>query len=415
MLDPVELERVAHIFSALRPVLNERARRLLAAAQAQALGRGGVTLVAAATGLARSTLGRGLKELAVQAAASGTRLPEDRSRRPGGGSKPLVERDPTLLADLEALVEPTSRGDPTSALRWTCKSLARLAQELSQQGHRISAPKVGDLLHSLDYSLQATRKTREGSSHPDRNAQFEHINAQTQTFQARAQPVVSVDCKKKELVGDFQNRGREWQRKGQPEEVRVHDFPDPQLGKAIPYGVYDVTANAGWVSVGVDHDTAQFAVETLRHWWFQMGSERYPEATELLVMADAGGSNDYRIRLWKASLQQFADETGLAITVCHFPPGTSKWNKIEHRMFAHITLNWRGRPLVSHEVIVSLIGKTTTQTGLQIQAALDTNRYPLKQRVSDQEFARLRLELASFHPEWNYTLHPRPTEAPIPS
>jgi len=415
MLDPVELERVALIFSALRPVLNERARRLLAAAQAQALGHGGVTLVAAATGLARSTLGRGLKELAVQAAASGALLPEDRSRRPGGGSKPLVERDPTLLADLEALVEPTSRGDPTSALRWTCKSLARLAQELSQQGHRISARKVGDLLHALDYSLQATRKTREGSSHPDRNAQFEYINAQTQTFQARAQPVVSVDCKKKELVGDFQNRGREWQPKGQPEEVRVHDFPDPQLGKAIPYGVYDVTANAGWVSVGVDHDTAQFAVETLRHWWFQMGRERYPAATELLVMADAGGSNDYRNRLWKASLQQFADETGLAISVCHFPPGTSKWNKIEHRMFAHITLNWRGRPLVSHEVIVSLIGNTTTQTGLQIQAALDPHRYPLKQRVSDQEFARLQLEPASFHPEWNYTLRSRPIDALVPS
>jgi Rhodopirellula transposase DDE domain len=414
MQDPVEFERVAQIFAAMTPVLHERARRLLAAAQAQALGRGGVSLVAAATGLARSTIGRGLKELAVPPPADAP-APDQRIRHPGGGSKPLVARDPTLLADLEALVEPTSRGDPQSPLRWTCKSLAKLAHELCQQGHRISARKVGDLLHALDYSLQATRKTREGSSHPDRNAQFEQINAQTQAFQARAQPVVSVDCKKKELVGDFQNRGHEWQPKGQPEEVRVHDFADPKLGKAIPYGVYDLTANAGWVSVGVDHDTAQFAVETLRHWWFQMGRERYPAATELLVMADAGGSNDYRNRLWKASLQQFADETGLAITVCHFPPGTSKWNKIEHRMFAHITLNWRGRPLLSREVVVNLIGSTTTQTGLQIQAALDLHRYPLKQRVSDQEFARLSLEPASFHPEWNYTLHPRPTEAPIPS
>jgi hypothetical protein len=415
MLDPEELERVASMFSALRPMLNERTRRLVAAAQARALGRGGVTMVAAATGIARSTLGRGLKELAAQAAADGPPPADQRIRRPGGGSKPLVARDPTLLSDLEALVEPTTRGDPQSPLRWTCKSLAKLAHELVEKGHRISARKVGDLLHALNYSLQATRKTREGSSHPDRNGQFERISVQTQAFQARAQPVVSVDCKKKELVGDFQNRGREWQPEGRPEEVRVHDFPDPKLGKAIPYGVYDVTANAGWVSVGIDHDTAEFAVETLRHWWDQMGSARYPEARELLVMADAGGSNDYRSRLWKAALQHLADETGLSISVCHFPPGTSKWNKIEHRMFSYITLNWRGRPLVSHEVIVSLIGDTKTKAGLAIQAALDTNRYPLGKRVSNQEFAGLRLEPASFHPEWNYTLRPGPRDAVVPS
>jgi hypothetical protein len=326
-----------------------------------------------------------------------------------------VARDPTLLSDLEALVEPTTRGDPQSPLRWTCKSLAKLAHELAQKRHRISAHKVGDLLHSLNCSLQATRKTREGSSHPDRNEQFERISAQTQTFQARGQPVVSVDCKKKELVGNFQNRGREWQPEGRPEEVRVHDFPDPKLGKAIPYGVYDVTTNSGWVSVGIDHDTAEFAVETLRHWWYQMGSARYPEASELLVMADAGGSNDYRSRLWKAALQQFADETGLSISVCHFPPGTSKRNKIEHRMFPHITLNWRGRPLVSHEVIVSLIGNTRTETGLHIQAALDTHSYPLRKPVSDQEFAALCLEPAPFHPEWNYILRPRHCDAVVPS
>jgi hypothetical protein len=415
MLDPDELERVAAMFSALRPMLNERTRRLVAAAQAQALGRGGVTLVAAATGIARSTLGRGLKELAAQAAPDGVPPADQRIRRPGGGSKPLVVRDPTLLSDLEALVEPTTRGDPQSPLRWTCKSLAKLAHELVEKGHRISARKVGDLLHALNYSLQATRKTREGSSHPDRNEQFERISAQTRAFQARAQPVVSVDCKKKELVGNFQNRGREWQPEGRPEEVRVHDFPDPKLGKAIPYGVYDVTANAGWVSVGIDHDTAEFAVETVRHWWYQMGLARYPEANELLVMADAGGSNDYRSRLWKAALQQLADETGLSISVCHFPPGTSKWNKIEHRMFSYITLNWRGRPLVSHEVIVSLIGETKTHTALSVRAALDTNRYPLRKRVSDREFAELRLEPATFHPAWNYTLRPRRRDAVVPS
>jgi hypothetical protein len=415
VLDAVELERVGAVFAVLRPVLNERTRRLLAAAYARALGHGGVTLVCAATGLARSTIGRGLRELADLGNHGVPAAADQRVRRPGGGRKLLVEQDPTLLSDLEALVEPATRGDPTSPLRWTCKSLARLALELGQRGHRLSARKVGDLLHGLKYSLQATRKTHEGSSHPDRNAQFERINTQTKAFQQRGQPVVSVDCKKKELVGEFANGGREWQPQREPEAVRVHDFPDPTLGKAIPYGVYDVTTNSGWVSVGIDHDTAQFAVETLRHWWNQMGQARYPQASELLVMADAGGSNDCRSRLWKASLQQFVDETGLAVTVCHFPPGTSKWNKIEHRMFAYITLNWRGRPLVSHEVIVSLIGNTTTQTGLSIQAAIDGNLYPLKQRVSDQEFARLRLEPADFHPEWNYTIRPRPAEALVPS
>jgi hypothetical protein len=415
MANPLELERLRRTFAALGPFLDERRRRLVAAAQAEALGRGGVSLVAAATGLARSTINRGRKELAA-AAQAGSPPPQDqRIRRKGGGRKSLVEQDATLLQDLEALVEPVSRGDPESPLRWTCKSLAKLAAQLQRQGHRISARKVGELLHGLNYSLQAPRKTQEGAWHPERNAQFEHINAQTQAFQARGQPVVSVDAKKKELVGPYKNGGREWQPQGQPELVRVHDFPDPNLGKAIPYGVYDVTTNAGWVSVGVDHDTAEFAVATLRRWWQQMGSLAYPGARELLVMADAGGSNDYRSRLWKVALQQFANETGLVVSVCHFPPGTSKWNKIEHRMFAYITLNWRGRPLVSHEVIVNLIGSTTTKTGLRLRAELDTNRYPTKKQVTDDELAQVRLEPAAFQPKWNYTIRPQPNDALIPS
>ncbi len=335
---------------------------------------------------------------------------QQRIRRPGGGRRGAAAGDPTLGRDLEALVEPVTRGDPQSPLRWTCKSLRQLAAELQRQGHRLSYVRVGELLHALQYSLQGNRKTKEGSAHPDRNAQFEHINARAQAFQERGQPVISVDCKKKELVGDFKNGGREWQPQGEPEAVRAYDFLDRKLGKAIPYGVYDLTANQGWVSVGTDHDTAEFAVETIRRWWKQMGSATYPQATELLITADGGGSNSSRSRLWKAGLQRLADETGLSIAVCHFPPGTSKWNKIEHRLFCHITQNWRGRPLISHEVIVNLIGSTTTAKGLTVQATLDENAYPTKKRVSKSEFSQLRLQRAEFHGEWNYTLLPRRTE-----
>jgi DDE family transposase len=402
-----DAERFQQVFRDLEPVLDERRRRLLAAALARAWGYGGVTLVARASGVARSTIRRGQEELAQP-----PRVPPDpqRIRRPGGGRRGGAAGDPTLGRDLEALVEPVTRGDPQSPLRWTCKSLRQLAAELQRQGHRLSYVRVGELLHALQYSLQGNRKTKEGSAHPDRNAQFEHINARAQVFQERGQPVISVDCKKKELVGEFKNGGREWQPQGEPEEVRAHDFLDRKLGKAIPYGVYDLTANQGWVSVGTDHDTAEFAVETIRRWWKQMGSVTYPQATELLITADGGGSNSSRSRLWKAGLQRLADETGLSIAVCHFPPGTSKWNKIEHRLFCHITQNWRGRPLISHEVIVNLIGSTTTAKGLTVQATLDQNAYPTKKRVSKSEFAQLRLQRAEFHGEWNYTLLPRRTE-----
>ena len=398
-------DHVKRVFEALRPVLNERMRRLVAAAQAQALGHGGVTLVAEATGLARSTITQGITELTVTPPIVATGV--ERLRRPGGGRKRLTDHDPVLLRDLEALVEPTTRGDPESPLRWTCKSLSKLAEALGERGHRISGRKVGDLLRDLGYSLQANRKTQEGASHPDRNAQFEHINVQALAFQQRGQPVISVDTKKKELVGESKNSGREWQPKGQPELVQVHDFPSQALGKAIPYGVYDVGANEGGVSVGTDHDTAEFAVATVRRWWQQMGAPKYPDATELLIMADGGGSNGNRSRLWKVALQQFANDTGLRLSVCHFPPGTSKWNKIEHRMFSHITQNWRGRPLVSHEVVVNLIGSTTTRAGLQIRAVLDSAPYQTKKQVSDDELAAVQISLDSFHGEWNYSIHPR--------
>jgi len=329
-------------------------------------------------------------------------------RRPGGGRKSLTHHDPQLVEALDALVEPGSRGDPMSPLRWTCKSTRRLAKALTQQKHPISHAKVGQLLDHLGYSLQATRKTREGASHPHRNAQFEYISQQVRAFQGRGQPVVSVDTKKKELVGDFANRGRAYRPKGQPLEVRVHDFEDPQLGKAIPYGVYDLRANQGWVSVGLDHDTAQFAVATLRQWWQRMGRPIYPQARQLLITADGGGSNGSRNRLWKVALQAFADANGLEVSVCHFPPGTSKWNKIEHRLFSCITENWRGQPLLSHAVIVKLIANTTTETGLKVRAALDQRRYPAGQKISDQEMGELNLHPADFHgQDWNYTLKPR--------
>jgi hypothetical protein len=385
--------------------MDERMKRQWAAAESRDLGWGGVTAVAQATGLSRTTITAGLRELdlpARQRAAEAARV-----RRPGGGRHCLPQTDAGLLAALESLIEPTARGDPESSLLWTCKSLRRLAEELTGQDHPISPNSVAALLHEAGYSLQANRKTREGASHPDRNAQFEHINAWVRQFQERDQPAISVDTKKKELVGDFRNAGQEWRPRGQPQEVRVHDFPDKTLGKAIPYGVYDILNNQGWVSVGIDHDTAQFATNSIRRWWREMGCRRFPRARQLLITADGGGSNNSRCRLWKVSLQRLADDLGLELQVCHFPPGTSKWNKIEHRMFSFITQNWRGRPLVSHQAIVNLIASTTTRTGLVVKAALDTEHYDTAIKVADEELARLRLTPLPFHGEWNYILSPK--------
>ncbi len=382
-------------------LLDERARRLLAGAEAIAIGRGGLSAVARATGLARSTVARGVADV-----RAGTALARGRIRRAGAGRPRLAERDPTLRADLEALIEPTSRGDPGSPLRWTTKSVRKLAAELRRRGHRVSHQSVAELLRSLGYSLQANRKVLEGTSHPDRNAQFEHLNRAVQLQLGLGQPVISVDTKKKELVGPFRNAGKELRPKGSPEAVRVHDFLIPELGRVSPYGVYDLAENEAWVSVGVDHDTAAFAVESIRRWWRTMGAPLYPAATRLLITADGGGSNGYRVRLWKRELQRLADETGLEIAVCHFPPGTSKWNKIEHRLFSAIQ-NWRGKPLVSHEVVVNLIAATTTTTGLTVRSALDHTSYPAGVTVSDAEMETLYLRPESFHGEWNYSLLPR--------
>jgi hypothetical protein len=394
-------------YERLRSLLNERQRRLWAATEALALGRGGIARASEATGLSRMTVRAGVRELRQRERQPEQTLAADRVRRPGGGRRPLTATDPTLLADLERLIDPVTRGDPRSPLRWTCKSTAKLAAALQGQGHTVGARKVAQLLRGLDYRLQAPRKTREGNRHPDRDAQFNYIAAQTNAWQRRGQPVVSVDAKKKELVGDFRPTGREWRPAYRPEEVRVHDFQDPDLGKAIPYGVYDVTRDEGWVSVGIDHDTAEFAGAALRQWWQRLGRPAYPRAKELLVVADGGGSNGSRNRLWKWALQLFADATGLRVTVCHFPPGTSKWNKIEHRLFCHITRNWRGRPLVSLEVIVSLIGTTKTATGLAVQAALDTQPYPVGVQVTDEQYASINLHRHDFHGDWNYTIRPR--------
>ena len=392
-------------YEALKSELDERARRLWAATEALSLGHGGVATVARATGLAASTVRLGKQELTSPSQVLDA---PRRLRRQGAGRKPLTTQDQTLLKALDALVEPTTRGDPMSPLRWTCKSTRRLAKELGQQGHHVSHSKVGQLLKALHYSLQGTRKTREGMSHPDRNAQFEYINAQVKDFQQRGQPVISVDTKTKELVGDFANGGREYQPQGVPEQVRVHDFVDKRLGKAIPYGVYDMTHNCGWVSVGVDHDTAAFAVATVRQWWQRMGQQTYPQAQHVLMTADGGGSNGSHSRLWKVELQRFSDATGLAVSVCHFPPGTSKWNKIEHRLFCHMTENWRGRPLVSREVIVNLMANTTTAAGLRVEAALDPTPYETGKKVSDAELAQVNLSPADFHGnDWNYVIKPR--------
>ena len=393
-------------YQALAATLNERGRRHFAAAEALAAGRGGVTAVSRITGLARSTISRGLAELRGEASPAAA---PDRVRRAGGGRKPLTVADPTLLTDLKALVEPATRGDPMAPLLWTAKSLRTLATGLRGLGHSVCHNVVGDLLRAMGYSLQANRKTREGTSHPDRDAQFGYINDQVKQALAAGEPAISVDTKKKELVGDFKNGGREYRPKGQPEPVRVHDFVIPELGRAAPYGVYDIADNAGWVSVGIDRDTASFAVNSIRRWWQKMGRARYPKATYLLINADCGGSNGSRVRLWKRELQALANELGIAIIVCHLPPGTSKWNKIEHRLFSFITQNWRGRPLVSYQTIVQLIAATTTKTGLTVQSEIDTNTYPAGVKVSDAEMDSINLQRHDFHGDWNYTIAPKAT------
>src|SRR6059036_1179763 len=393
-------------FRLIQPHLDERLRRLVAAAEVAAAGAGSVSAVARATGVSRRAIRAGAKELKARgtlAPAPGTADP------PRGGRKRTIDQDPTLVADLEKLLEPATRGDPESPLRWTCKSVRRLATELIRQGHRTSHRMVAVLLQQLGYSLQANRKTIEGTRHPDRNAQFEHIAARVRAYLRQGQPAISVDTKKKELVGNFKNAGREWRARGQPQSVQVHDFVQPELGRAIPYGVYDLGANTGWVSVGIDHDTAAFAVASIRHWWQAMGRRAYPRARRLLITADAGGSNGARLRLWKVELQKLANHLRLPITVCHFPPGTSKWNKIEHRLFAFISQNWRGQPLVSYAVILSLIAATTTDTGLTVESYLDTNAYPAGLKVSDADMATIRLQRDEFHGNWNYTILPTPS------
>ena len=402
------VERIRWKYEVLAPVMDERMTRLWAAAEAEALGRGGTVAVTRATGILGKRIRAGMEDLAALRQSPPAELPqEQRIRRAGAGRKPLEQHDPELVKALDALIDPVTRGDPQSSLRWTCKSTRKLAQELTAQGHPVGATKVAELLTQAGYSLQGNRKTREGTQHPDRNAQFEYINRQVKQFQSKGQPVISVDTKKKELVGDFKNVGREWQRKGEPVPVRVHDFLDAELGKAIPYGVYDLLRNEGWVSVGVDHDTAAFAVESIRRWWDRMGRQAYPSATDLLVTADAGGSNGPRVRLWKLELQRLADQTGMRLHIRHYPPGTSKWNKIEHRMFCHITQNWRGRPLESLETIVQLIGSTTTKEGLRIRAALDRRRYAKGIDVPDHDMANLNLRTARVRGQWNYCIEPQ--------
>ena len=405
MHDATVVQGIESRYGALSSLMDERMRRQWAAAEAKSLGWGGVLAVSYATGISRNTIARGLAELKVRKGKRNV-APSTRLRKPGGGRKRAIDTDPELTAALERLVDAGTRGDPQSPLRWTCKSTTQLAKELTRQGHPISPKTVGRLLRAVGYSLQGNRKTKEGSQHPDRNAQFEHINARVIAFQRRAQPVISVDTKKKELIGNFKNSGREWHPQGEPDEVRVHDFMDKQLGKAIPYGVYDVTENQGWVSVGIDHDTAHFAAEAIRRWWKKMGAKRHPQARELLITADGGGSNGSRSRLWKVALQNLANQLEMSLCVCHFPPGTSKWNKIEHRMFCHITQNWRGRPLVSHEVIVNLIANTATAQGLRIKAELDHRKYPTGIKVSDEQLATVQLKRSRFHGEWNYTIVP---------
>ena len=385
----------------MAPLLDERSRRRWAASEAHMIGHGGVSAAAAATGLARRTIYRGLADLKDRASGK-----DDRIRRRGGGRKSRIAEDPTLLADLKLLVEPVTRGDPMRRQLWTSLSLRKLSRDLKGKGHEISYPVVGDCLRQLGYSLQANRKSHEGSGHMDRNAQFEYISKKAGSFLTDHQPVISVDTKKKELVGNFKNAGREWRPKGAPEEVNVHDFIDPKLKRAVPYGVYDINSNTGWVSVGTDHDTAAFAVNAIRRWWKTMGKSRYPKPKGLMVTADGGGSNGYRVRLWKIELQKLADELKFPITVCHLPPGTSKWNKIEHRLFSFISISWRGKPLRSFRTIVQLIAATTTETGLTVRAELDENKYPKGLKVSDAQIAAVNIFLHDFHGEWNYTIAP---------
>jgi len=395
------LAEVCQRFRALQPVLDEKSRRMLVAAESKAWGAGGISAISKGTGVSRQVIRQGLREL-EQAPTH----PAGRIRRPGGGRKSAAQKDPTLIADLERLVEPSARGDPESCWRWTSKSVRKLAEELVGMGHEVSYPVVADLLHEMGYSLQANRKTKEGDSHPDRNAQFEHINVRVKQYMDLRQPVISVDTKKKELVGDFKNSGQDWRPQGKPEKVRVHDFVIPELGRAAPYGIYDLAQNTGWVSVGIDHDTASFAVATIRRWWYAMGREKYPHSKRLLITAD-GGSNGSRLRLWKLELQTLADETGLAIAVSHFPPGTSKWNKIEHRLFSFISKNWRGQPLTSLQVIVSLIAGTTTRKGLKVHAEIDDRSYPAGIKVPDEEMDLINIRREQFHGEWNYEILPR--------
>jgi hypothetical protein len=399
----VEDVDLAARFSALKPFLDERLTRLWAGAEARAVGRGGIEAVHRVTGLAHKTIRAGIADLDDPELAASTRV-----RRPGGGRIAEVDRDPGLVSDLRALVQDATRGDPESPLLWVSRSVRNITEALREQGHRTNRTMVGRLLRGLGFSLQANVKTREGTKHPDRDAQFEYLNARVKQQLAAGEPVISVDTKKKELVGEFKNGGRELRPKGDPIEVNTHDFVIPELGRANPYGVYDLADNSAWVSVGTDHDTASFAVATIQHWWQKMGQPRYPQARELTITADCGGSNGYRTRLWKLELQTLADDLQIPITVCHLPPGTSKWNRIEHRLFSHITMNWRGKPLVTHQVIVSLIAATTTQTGLAVQAALDTDAYPKGIKVTSKQMKTLRITKHDFHGDWNYTLHPRP-------
>ncbi len=397
----IDEDAIARRYEAVRGQLDERGRRLFAATEARAAKHGGVAAVSRATGIARSTIGRGLKDLQRPCLAPG------RIRRDGSGRRPLTAQDPTLLEDLRRLVEPATRGDPMRPLLWVAKSQAKLAAALRAIGHRVSPNTVRKLLHQLGYSRHVNRKADEGSHHPDRDVQFEHINTEVLAFQAAGQPVISVDTKKKELIGNYKNAGSDYRPRGRPRRVNVHDFPDKALGKVIPYGVYDVTDNSGWVNVGIDHDTAQFAVNAIRRWLDRMGRLRYPAARRLMITADCGGSNGSRVRLWKLELQKLADQTGLAITVCHYPPGTSKWNKIEHRLFCHITQNWRGRPLTSRRAVVEPIAATTTTTGRTVARELDTNAYPKGLKVTDAQMASLNIQGNDFHPDWNYTISPK--------
>ncbi len=389
-------------YELIEPYLNERTRRIILGAEALSLGWGGITQVSQATGIHRDTIAAGCKDI-----TESKELDSKRIRKKGGGRKKILQKDPSVINDLENLIEPATRGDPESPLRWSSRSLRNLTKELNKMGHKLSHSRVAEMLHEMGYSLQANKKTIEGKQHQDRDAQFEYINKRSKEFLKNGQPVISVDTKKKELVGNFKNGGRELRRKGEPELVNMHDFMDPESGKVAPYGVYDDEKKSGWVNVGTDNDTSAFAVESIRRWWLFMGRKAYPGAKELLICADSGGSNGYRIKLWKVELQKLADEFGMKISVCHFPPGTSKWNKIEHRLFSFISQNWRGKPLISHEVIVNLIAATTTEKGLRVECALDTNSYPKGIKVSDEELSHLNIIRSEFHGEWNYSLVPR--------